>query len=172
MERSYMGEQMSLQPQNEVLKVPTAVNFSDHLIENKNAMNRCKGVIQVLSNKQQEVFRKTLSLANVIAIFWVIGEALLWPRLQGSQLCSDATDAHLASFNRGKLWNEQLSAGVSKSIFPNTVLKLSLESKCLKINRSANLGDLLFAWSTNLLYHMFESVPYNLLGHVVCMSAN
>ena len=68
MERLYMGEQMSLQLQNEVLKVPTAVNFSDHLIENKNSTNRCKGVIQVLSNEQQEVFRKTLSLANVIAI--------------------------------------------------------------------------------------------------------
>ena len=94
MERLYTGEQMSLQPQNEVLKVPTVVNFSDHLIENKNSMNCCKGVIQVLSNEQQEVFWKTLSLANVIVIFWVIGEALLWPHSQGSQLCSDVTDAH------------------------------------------------------------------------------
>ena len=94
-----MGEQMSLQLQNEVLKVPTVVNFSDHLIENKHSMNHCKGVIWVLSNEQQEVFWKTLSLANVIVIFWVIGEALLLPCSQGSQLCSDVTDARLVLFN-------------------------------------------------------------------------
>ena len=75
---------MSLQPQNEVLKVPTAVNFSDYLIGNKNSTNHCKGVIQVLSNKQHEIFWKTLSLANVMMIFGIIGEAVSWPRLQGS----------------------------------------------------------------------------------------
>ena len=84
MERLYTGEQMSLQLQNEVLKVPTVVNFSDYLIGNKNYMNHCKGVIRVLSNEQHEIFWKTLSLANVMMIFGIIGEAVSWPHSQGS----------------------------------------------------------------------------------------
>ena len=71
------------------------------------------------------------------------------------------------------MWNEHLSAGASKSTFANTVLKLALVGiKIFGINRSANLGGLPFVWSMNLLYHIFESVLYNLLKHVVCMSAS
>ena len=62
-------------------------------------------------------------------IFGIVGEAFLWPCLQGSQLCSDATSPCLAPFNRGKLWNEHLLAGASKSTFANTVLKLTLENQ-------------------------------------------
>ena len=36
----------------------------------------------------------------------------------------------------------------------------------------SNFGGLLFAWNMNLLSHMLESVPYNLLKHVICTSAN
>ena len=72
---------MSLEGKNKVLKVPTAVNSPNHLIDNKlDSMNHCEGVIQVLSNEWHEVFRKTLSLANVISIFGIIGEAFLWAR--------------------------------------------------------------------------------------------
>jgi len=85
---------MSLEGKNKVLKVPTAVNSSNHLIDNKlDSMNHCEGVIQVLSNEQHEVFRKTLSLANVISIFRIIREAFLWAHSQSSQLCSDMTGA-------------------------------------------------------------------------------
>jgi len=68
-------------------------------------------------------------LANVILIFGIIGEVLFWAHSQSSQLCSDTTGARLVPFDRGKLWNEHLSAGASKSTFANTVLKLALENQ-------------------------------------------
>jgi len=93
-------------------------------------------------------------LANVILIFGIIGEAFLWARSQSSQLCSDTTGAHLAPFDRGKLWNKHLSAGASKSTFANMVLKLALENQ--------NIGDKQISkpWWLTVCVEYESTVPY------------
>ena len=89
--------------------------------------------------------------------------------------------ANFAQIWRVHAWHCSIEASCGMNTFWLVRVNLLLPIRCSSlpwrikifgINRSANLGGLPFVWSTNLLYHIFESVLYNLLKHVVCMSAS